>query len=199
MEFHEQKTLQDKVNSKGTKLWIRMNDNSKASKHREAFISEHGGFFSQSSNGWIWNTPVQEQNGYWLKKIDTNEKVFFSNMKEFGEKHDISSVKICELLNGKRKTYKGWTAVEVRDVKETVGRIEKVEEEKPAKTIITKSATFVDKTTGQILQVDNIGKFAKDNNIDKTTLYKVANGKLKSYKNLKLYNPLEKYEDLSDT
>jgi hypothetical protein len=176
-----------------------MNDNSKAAKHRAAFVSEHGGFFTNESSGWFWHTPVQEQNGYWLKNVQTGEEVFFTNMKEFAEKQGMTSVKICELLNGKRKTYKGWTASELREVKDGVGRIEKVEEEKPQKIKVTKSVTFVDKTTGQLLIIGNIGKFAKDNNIDSNALYKVARGKLKSYKNLKLYNPLEKYEDLSDT
>jgi hypothetical protein len=199
MEYHEQQTLQDRVNTKGTKLWVKMNDNSKAAKNRAAFISEHGGFFSQGPGGWIWNTPVQEQNGYWLQRVDTGEKVFFSNMKEFGDKYDIHSVKICELLNGKRKTYKGWTAVEIREVKDGVGRVEKAQEEKAEKILVTKEATFVDRTTGQVIHVPNIGQFARDNNIDKNALYKLARGKLKSYKNLKLFNPFEKYEGSSDT
>ena len=32
---------------------------------------------------------------------------------------------------------------------------------------------------------------SKENNINKSNLYKVATGKMKSYKGLKLYNPLE--------
>ena len=199
MEFHEQKSLKDRVNSRGTKLWIKMNDNSKAENHRKAFVAAHGGFFTKTQSGWVWHTPVEETNGYWLKRVDTEEKVFFSNMKEFGEKYDILPVKICELLNGKRKTYKGWTAVEIRDVRESSGRNERVQEEKNKKIQITKGAVFVDKQTGQIFNVVNISQFAKDNNIDSNALYKVARGALKSYKNLKLYNPLEKYEGLSDT
>lgn len=176
-----------------------MNDNSKAAKNRAAFISEHGGFFTEEPSGWIWHTPVEENNGYWLRNINTNEKVFFANMKEFGDKQGLSSVKICELLNGKRKTYKGWTAVEIRDVHESVGRIEKEKEEAPKKIAITKSAIFIDSSTGQIINVPNISQFAKMNNMDSNALYKVARGKLKSYKNLKIYNPLEKYEGKSNT
>jgi len=194
MEYQEQLSLKDRVNKKNSKLWTRMNDNSKAATNRAAFVAEHGGFFEQIHGNWIWHTPVEENNGYWLQNIHTNEKVFFSNMKEFGEKHGLSSVKICELLNGKRKTYKGWTAVELREVNETVGRIEKEKEEAPKKVAITKSVTFVDSTTGQILNITNINQFAKENNMDSNALYKVARGKIKSYKNLKIYNPLEKYE-----
>ena len=115
-------------------------------------------------------------------------------MTEFGEKHGLTPVKICELLNGKRKTYKGWTAVELREVHDSVGRIEKQKEEEPKKIAVTKSVTFVDSTTGQIILVPNINQFAKENNIDSNALYKLARGKIKSYKNLKVYNPLEKYD-----
>lgn len=194
MEYHQQKTLQDSVNSKGTKLWIKMNDNSKAERHRAAFVAEHGGFFTKAGRYWQWNTPVQEQNGYWLKRVDTGEKVFFTSMTEFGKQNGLTAVKICELLNGKRKTYNGWTASELRDVKDNVGRNERIEEEKPSKIAITKSVTFINQETGQIINVQNINQFAKDNNMDSNALYKVARGKIKSYKNLKIYNPLEKYE-----
>ena len=39
--------------------------------------------------------------------------------------------------------------------------------------------------------MDNISKFAKENNLDSHALYKVARGKNKSYKNLVVYNPLD--------
>lgn len=198
MEYHQQKTLKEIVNTRGTKYWVKMNDNSKAAKHRAAFVSEHGGFFSNSRGGWIWHSPVEEQNGYWLRNINTNEKVFFSNMAEFGKEHGLTSVKICELLNGKRKTYKGWTAVELREVGD-VGPKEKIKEEKPNKVAITKEVIFINSVTGQILNISNINQFAKENNMDSNALYKLARGKIKSYKNLKVYNPFTKYEGLSDT
>jgi hypothetical protein len=198
MEYHEQRTLRDAVNTRGSKLWIKMNDNSKAARHRAAFVSEHGGFFSQSGRYWVWNTPVQEKNGYWLKRADTGEKVFFTSMKEFGEKYEILPVKICELLNGKRKTYKGWTAVEIREVNDTAGRFERAVEEKPEKILITKSVKLIHTETGQIFDIPNISQFAKENNIDANAVYKLARGKIKTYKKLKVYNPLEKYQGLSD-
>lgn len=197
MDYYQHKSLQEIVNRKGSKLWIKMNDNSKAVKNRAEFVAQNGGFFTKEALGWLWTSAVQEQNGYWLRNINTNEKVFFSNMAEFGEKNGMSSVKICELLNGKRKTYKGWTAVEVREVKDSVGRNEKIQEEKPEKIAITKTVTFINRETNQIITVDNINQFAKTNNMDSNALYKLARGKIKSYKNLKIYNPLEKYEDLS--
>lgn len=195
MEYREQKTIEDLVNTRGTRLWSQMNENSKGEKNRIRFVNEHGGFFTRNEKYWVWTSSVKEKNGYWLKRADTGEKVFFENMSEFGAQHGMTAVKICELMNGKRKTYKGWTAVEIREVKETVGSHEKIPEPKKTKIAITKSFIFVDTTTNQILTIPNLSQFAKNNNLDYANLKKVANGKMKSYKNLKLYNPLEKYKD----
>ena len=195
MHYEEIKTLEDQVNTQGTKLWQKMNDNSKAVKMRAMFVQEHGGFFLQEGRWWKWKSPVDERNGYWLKRVDTGEKVFFENMTEFGEKNGLSSVKICELLNGKRKTYKGWTAVEIRAVKEGQGSFKKEKKTPKQKVAITKSITLIDTTTNQVIYVTNISQFAKLNNLDYGNLKKVAAGKMKSYKNLKLFNPLEKYTE----
>ena len=191
MEIRQLRTETDEVNMPNSRLWIMMNDNSKSAMLRNRFISKHGGFFTKEGKHWKWVSPVTEKNGYWLKRVDTGEKVFFETMKEFSEKYDISNVKICELLNGKRKTYKGWTAVEIRPVKETVGsHIKEKEPEKP-KVITYNGATFKNTVTGEVFYIENISQYAKQNNLSRSDLYKVANGKAKSYKNLKLYNPLE--------
>lgn len=191
MEYREIRTLAQAVNTRGTRLWTQMNDNSKSEKYRQKFTKENGGFFIKEGRYWEWKTPETEKNGYWLKRADTGEKTFFESMAEFGKQNGLSSVKICELLNGKRKTYKGWTAVELRPVKDSEGSYEKVKEKKPEKIAITKSATFFDRTTNQIIDVQNISQFAENNNMDKQNLYKVANGKVKSYKNLELFNPFK--------
>ena len=191
MEIHELKTFEDEVNRRGSRYWIRMNDNSKAAAHRQQFIEEHKGFFERNGRYWVWRSPVEEKNGYWLKRVDTEEKTFFSNMKEFGEKNGLSSVKICELLNGKRKTYKGWTAVETRTIKDGVGSYVNEKPVEKQKVVSYNGATFQKIDTKEVFYIDNIAEYAKQNNIVKSNLYKVARGKMKSYKGLKLYNPLE--------
>lgn len=171
-----------------------MNDNSKASKFRAIFVQTHGGFFQQDGRYWKWRSPIEEKNGYWLKRVDTGEKTFFENMSEFARSQGMTAVKICELLNGKRKTYKGWTAVEIREVKQTEGPRVKTKKPKKKKIPLTKEVTLVDMTTNQILNISNLSEFAKQYNMDYANLRKVAIGKAKTYKNLKLYNPLEKYK-----
>ena len=104
MEYHEIKSLEDKVNRQGSRLWIKMNDDAKAAKHRAKFVQEHGGYFFPDGKNWIWKTEVHMKNGYWLKRVDTGEKVFFTSMTEFGLKNGLTPVKICELKNGKHKT-----------------------------------------------------------------------------------------------
>jgi hypothetical protein len=189
MEYRELRNLEDAVNSRGTKLWTQMNDNSKAAKHRELFVQKNGGFFKQEGRYWKWVCPEDEQNGYWLINIQTNQKEFFSNMSAWAEAHGMTAVKVCELLNGKRKTYKGWTAVELRDVKETTGSHEKVKKTKRIKVPITKETMFQHTETKQIFPVTNIAEFAKQNGLDRKALYKLASGKAKVHKNFVLYNP----------
>jgi hypothetical protein len=191
--YQEQKTLEEQVNTKGTKLWVKMNDNSKSEKMRALFVQQNGGFFLKEGMYWVWKSPVEEKNGYWLKRVDTGQKTFFLNMSEFGRQNGLTTVKICELLNGKRKTYKGWTAVEIRPVKETEGAAKKEKKKKKKKIQITMSAIFVDQTTNEIIKIPSIAEFARQNNLDYANLRKLALGKSKSYKNLKLYNPLEPY------
>ena len=191
MEYKELRTLEKAVNTKGSKFWIKMNDNSKAAKHRQLFVQQNGGFFKLEGRYWVWVCPEDEQNGYWLININTNEKQFFSNMSEWAEAHGMTAVKVCELLNGKRKTYKGWTAVEVREVRETVGSHPDIKKKPPQKVAIYKSAVLQHKETGEIFNVDNIPEFAKIHNLNKKELYKVVRGASKSYNNFKLYNPFE--------
>lgn len=191
MEIHNIKSDIDEVNRPGSKLWIRMNDNSKAGLMRQQFVNAHGGSFYRQGKCWKWRSPATEKNGYWLKRVDTEEKVFFENMTEFGNKNGLTPVKICELLNGKRKTYKGWTAVELRPVKETVGS--NVKEKEPEKKQIKtyNGATFQHLMTKEIFYIENIPEYCRKYGMNSSNLYKVANGKAKSYKNLKLYNPLQ--------
>jgi hypothetical protein len=194
MEFHKEKTLEETVNTRGTKLWIMMNDSSKAVKHRSQFLATHGGFFTKTGRYWNWTNPIAEKNGYWLKRVDTGEKTFFKDMSQFAESQGMTSVKICELLNGKRKTYKGWTAVEIREVKDGIGSHEKLEEPKAKTIMTTKLYILVDTTTNIVLTIPNLSQFAKQNSLDYSALKKLVNGKAKTYKNLKVYNPLEKYK-----
>lgn len=191
MEIREINSIHDEVNRRGSKTWIMMNDNSKASFHRQKFISNHGGFFEKKGRYYHWNSPIVEKNGYWLQNIHTNEKTFFTSMTEFGKQHGLTPVKICELLNGKRKTYKGWTAVELRPVKDGVGSNVDVITPKKQKIVSYNGATFQNIETKEVFYIDNIPAYAKLHNINSSNLYKVANGKMKSYKGLKLFNPLE--------
>ena len=191
MEIKKIKSEIDDVNRHGSKIWLKMNDNSKAPLMRQQFVNSNGGSFYKEGRYWKWRSPITEKNGYWLKKVDTEEKVFFENMTEFGKIRGLTPVKICELMNGKRKTYKGWTAVELRAVKENVGSNIKEKEPERTKVKIYNGATFKNIVTGEVFYVDNIPEYCRQHGMNSSNLYKIANGKAKSYKNLKLYNPLE--------
>jgi len=106
-------------------------------------------------------------------------------MSEFCKKNDLSIVKICEIMNGKRKSYKGWEPVEIRPVKETPGASRSIGENPANKKkyeIVTQTAIFKNWETNEIVLVTNIPEFAKKINGQKKELYMVAKGQKKSYK-----------------
>ena len=45
--------------------------------------------------------------------------------------------------------------------------------------------------TKEVFYIENIAEYARINNLNKSNLYKVSTGKIKSYKGLKLFNPLD--------
>jgi hypothetical protein len=178
--------LEERVNRRNTKLWFMMNENSRSHLHREQFVKDNGGLFYQNDRGeWMWKNDYVVKNGYWLKRKDTGEKVFFENMSEFCRKNDLSIVKICEIMNGKRKSYKGWEPVEIRPVKDGPGSHKNVGSN-PANNkkyeVVTQTAIFKNWLTNEIVLVNNIPEFAKRINGQKKELYLVAQGKKKSYK-----------------
>jgi hypothetical protein len=49
MEYINIVTPQEEVNRKGSRVWIQMNDNSRAKSCREEFVTKYGGFFKQQN------------------------------------------------------------------------------------------------------------------------------------------------------
>lgn len=178
--------LEERINRRNTKLWFMMNENSRSHLHREKFVQDNGGMFYKNDRGeWMWKNDYVVKNGYWLKRKDTGEKVFFENMSEFCRKNDLSIVKICEIMNGKRKSYKGWEPVEIRAVKDGPGSHKNIGTN-PANNkkyeVVTQTAIFKNWLTNEIVLVNNIPEFAQKINGQKKELYLVAQGKKKSYK-----------------
>jgi len=178
--------IEERVNKRNTKLWFMMNENSRSALHREQFVKDNGGMFYQNDRGeWLWRTEFALKNGYWLQRQDTGEKVFFENMSEFCRKHDLSIVKICEILNGKRKSYKGWIPVEIRPVKDGPGQYKNIgenPENKKKYEVVYQSAIFKNWLTNEIVLVTNIPEFANKIKGDPKELYNLAQGKKKFYK-----------------
>jgi hypothetical protein len=178
--------IEERVNKRNTKLWFMMNENSRSALHREQFVRDNGGMFYQNPKGeWLWKNDYLVKNGYWLKRKDTGEKVFFENMSEFCRKHDLSIVKICEIMNGKRKSYKGWEPVEVRAVKDGPGGHKSIGEN-PANNkkyeIVTQTAIFKNWKTNEIILVTNLSEFCKKINGSTKEVYLLAQGKKHSYR-----------------
>ena len=64
MEIHNIRVDTDEVNRKGSRLWLKMNDDSKATFMRQQFVNAHGGSFYREGRNWKWRSPATEKNGY---------------------------------------------------------------------------------------------------------------------------------------
>jgi hypothetical protein len=88
-------------------------------------------------------------------------------------------------MNGKRKSYKDWEAVEVRPVKDGPGGKKNVgenPENRPKFETVTQTAIFKNWKTNEIVLVTNIPQFAAKINGQEKELYQVARGQKKFYK-----------------
>lgn len=67
----------------------------------------------QRSNGSFFPTRMKNSKQYSFKMIDPQGNIHEGfNQHEFGEKHGLCYKKVNAVLNGKRKSHKGWTRVE---------------------------------------------------------------------------------------
>lgn len=92
------------------------------------------------------------------------------NITQFCKKHNLQVSGISQLLNGKVSNYKGWnnpnnTWIPVKD----------------ADNKKLKKFNIID-PNGKNIEVVNLAKFCKENNLAKTSIYRLFSGKLTSYR-----------------
>jgi hypothetical protein len=119
------------VNRKNTRIWVRMNEDSRSSYFRDKFVKEHGGQFVKDGRYWKWieldfeqmikehfeqlmknfemPAPVvtkERGKAYVFKK--NNEEVHIQNLLEYCMDNNLMRSAMYDLMNGKRKSYKGY-------------------------------------------------------------------------------------------
>lgn len=102
-----------------------------------------------------------------------DKQVDITNIAEYAREHGLQPEYLTAVWNGKKDNYKGWLRV---------GAIRKEVQEQSAKRHASRSLTwdFVD-PTGKIVQIWNLRKFCKENNLSQSNMHMVANGKRKQH------------------
>jgi|TARA_R110001583_G_scaffold20915_8_gene79771 hypothetical protein len=106
----------EEVNKKNTNTWRRMNDDSKKFNWRRKFIEKFGGSFKQISRlfvEWQEDTPKTEESP--KERIISlinpqGDVVEIENFTKYCRENDLSRSALYEVLRGKRKQHKGYTA-----------------------------------------------------------------------------------------
>lgn len=103
------------VNKQNSREWIAANAKPNSHKYREAFIQKHGGVFERLGNSWIWKEKGQEEktpNKLWLFTKSDGVSFMVDNFMEFCRNHELSKSAMYEVMNGKRKSHKGFIKIE---------------------------------------------------------------------------------------
>lgn len=124
----------DHVNRKNTRVWVRMNEDSRSAHFRAKFLKEHGGQFVKEGRYWKWielnfeqmikkhfedfmknfkmPPPViaKEKGKAYVFKKD-NEEVHVQNLFEYCMENNLMRSAMYDLMSGKRKSYKGYKFV----------------------------------------------------------------------------------------
>lgn len=112
--------IKDQINRVNTPTWVACNDDARSQIWRNQFITDFGGEFIKNGRHWRWQ-EIQIREKQKIIKIIPNTKFFvFSkegsdvkvhNMTDFCRKNNYSRAAMYEVINGKRKSYKGHTYI----------------------------------------------------------------------------------------
>jgi hypothetical protein len=101
----------------------------------------------------------------------TGQVYEFYNANQFCKEHDIKQGNFVQLLNGKAKSCRGWKLADAYE-------IPRAKSTGPYKLL---------DPTGQVVEILNLSKFAKENNLDSGSLSRLINNKCNSHKGYRKY------------
>jgi hypothetical protein len=104
------------INIKNTREWVKANETASSHKYRSAFVEKYGGRFIKTGLAWKWDEKPEETEQtptkLWMFTNSTGASFLVQNFMEFCRIHDLSKSAMYELMNGKRKSHKGFIKVE---------------------------------------------------------------------------------------
>ena len=111
------------VNKPNTREWGLFNENSRGASNREKLIQKHGGSFTKIGKNWVWNYKIKKnivfpnsakKRNIFIFTDKQGIKYITDNFESFCRDRDINTSAMHEVVNGKRKTFKGFTAERIR-------------------------------------------------------------------------------------
>ncbi len=86
----------DQVNSRNSRTWVKMNEDSKSGMWRNKFVAEHGGEFIKKGRFWEWQTiytsvtdEVIEQKPMYEFKDSEGKTYLVDNLMKFCREHEL--------------------------------------------------------------------------------------------------------------
>lgn len=106
----------DHANKKHTFTWTKLNDDSRKNYFRKEFLKEFGGHFLPENNGCVaWEGEIKQKTPpvRIISLINPQGiEVQVENFTKYCRENDLSRSAMYEVLKGKRKQHKGFTAKE---------------------------------------------------------------------------------------
>jgi hypothetical protein len=100
----------EEVNKRNSLTWTACNDDSRSAYWRSSFKNKFGGEFSKEGRSWVWkeNKPVEIPRRCFVFEKE-NKEVKIVNFMEYCKQNDLNRSAMYEVMQGKRKQYKGYT------------------------------------------------------------------------------------------
>jgi len=106
----------DKINVKNSRTWIACNDNSRSEYFRAEFIKKFGGKFIKKDNCYFWKKRKRKKKPKKEKIVPQTVYLFsdaagntleIASIKKYCKQNNMSNGALFDVVNGKRKSYKG--------------------------------------------------------------------------------------------
>jgi hypothetical protein len=102
----------EEVNKRNSLTWTACNDDSRSGIWRKLFLESFGGKFTREGRYWIWDENKKQEvpRKCWIFSKE-NKEVRIINFLEYCKDNNLSRSAMYEVMNGKRRQYKGYTFV----------------------------------------------------------------------------------------
>ena len=104
----------EEVNKPNSSTWTRINDDSRKQHFRKEFLQKFGGEFIPRNNGFVEWKRAEEKKTQPVRIISVINpegiEVQIENFTKYCRDNDLSRSAMYEVLKGKRKQHKGFTA-----------------------------------------------------------------------------------------